>query len=260
MSTDAPMPSTKCGSPSRRSARVRLVARLMMLLLIVASVAQPNRSSRAADRPKLYVFLLTGIKSGVLEAALQAKLPGLTVTVFSRFRDFQEAMTAKRPEAVLAFQPALDAQKTPPVLRGLNKGQDFEKFVLLSAGAPLQGSLSNRTIGVVDLLGRAETQSFVAKLLKTPDVHTKLVTKLDDLLPLLQFSASDAVLVPASAVGGFKERSQMSLHVRETEDARVGRVALGVLVPAASAAVVSQIQALDAATKQMIGVDSWGSQ
>jgi hypothetical protein len=231
-----------------------------MLLLIVISVVQPMRISQAGDRPKLYVFLLTGIKSAVLEAALQAKLPGLTVTVFSRYRDFQEAMTTKRPDALLAFQPVLDAQKATLVLRGLSKGQDFEKFVLLSAGSPLEGSLSNRTIGVVDLLGRAETQSFVAKLLNTSDVHTKLVTKLDDLLPLLQFSASDAVLVPVSSVGAFKERSQMSLHVRDTEDARVGRAAVGVLAPAASAAVISQIQALDGATKQMIGVDSWGSQ
>src|SRR4051812_20848522 len=123
MTTDAFTP------PSRRPTRSRHLTWLATLLLVVASVAHPARTTRAGDRPKLYVFLLTGVKSAVLETALQAKLPGLTVTVFSRFRDFQEAMTSNRPDALLAFQPALDAQKATPVLRGLNKGQDFEKFV-----------------------------------------------------------------------------------------------------------------------------------
>jgi hypothetical protein len=226
-------------------------------VILFALGLAPMGVSRAESRPNLYVFLLSNAKSSALEKALQSKLPGLSVTLFRRYGDLHEALARKPPEALLTLQPVLDAHKLTASLRGLGLGEDSEKYVLLSAGPPLEGSLAGRTIGAVDILGHAETQTFVAALLKTPDVKTKLVTKLEDLLPMLQFSASDAVLVPARAVGSFTQRSRMSLQVREIADARVGRAAVAILAPEAGAIVVEQLQKLDAPTKDMIGVDSW---
>jgi hypothetical protein len=215
--------------------------------------------SQAADRPNLYVFLQTDVKATVFEKTMQARLPALNVRVFGRFRDFDEALTHDSPQALLTLLPLLEARNLEPTIRGLSAGQDTEDYVLVSVGAPLDGSLSNRLIGVVDLLGRKDTQAFVAALLKTNDVRTKLVTKLEDLLSLLQFGASDAILVPIGAVKSISERSKLSLVVRPLPDARVGRPAVSVLSPAARSIVVEQIKALDAATNQMIGVDQWRS-
>jgi len=225
--------------------------------LTVALGLSWSGSVGAEGRPTLYVFLHTDVKSTVLEKALQGSLPDLSVTVFGRFRDFEQALSGRPPDAVLALQPLLEARKLSAALRGIGQGRDVEPYVLMSVGSPLAGSLAGRTIGVVDLLGRTDTQTFVLALLKAPDAHLKLVTKLEDLLSLLQFAAADAILVPARIVKSFTERSRLSLQVRALPDVVVGRPAVAVLAPSSRAAVVRGIQRLDAATNQLMGVESW---
>ena len=222
---------------------------------LVGGRAVPD--ARADERPTLAVFLPADVKSGVIEKALQSHLPGLSVVVYGRFRDFELELTGHRPDAVMALEPLLVAQHIPAVLRGFSEGRDSEKYVLLSAGSPLEGSLGGKTIGVVDFLGRNDTQTFMAAALKTPDVRTKLVTKQEDLLSLLQFSAADAVLIPTTAVKTFAERSRLVFHVREVPGLLVGRAAIGVLRPAARAAVIRAIEGLDGVTNRMLGVDAW---
>jgi hypothetical protein len=226
------------------------------LLLVVVVVAVAPRVI-AADRPTLNVFLPADVRSGVIEKALQAHMPGLSVVVFGRFRDFESALATNRPDAVLALEPLLAAQKIAPVMRGQSEGRDSEKYTLLSSGAPLDGPLNGKTIGVVDFLGRADTQTFVASALKTPDVRTRLVTKQEDLLSLLTFSAADGVLLPSSAVKTFADRSRLPFHVREVPGLQVGLAAVGVLRPEARAVVVREIQSLDRETNRMLGVDAW---
>ncbi|MBC8132894.1 MAG: hypothetical protein H7X95_07920 [Deltaproteobacteria bacterium] len=131
--------------------------------------------------------------------------------------------------------------------------------MLLSANARLEGSLSNKVIGAVDVLGRKDTQAFVANLLKTPDVHTKLVTKVEDLLSLLQFSAADAVLLSESAAKGLGERTRMSLFTRALPEVRVGRAAVAVLSPHAQPIVSKSLQSLDGATNRLIGIETWST-
>jgi hypothetical protein len=232
----------------------RLAVALVAALLVVNATA-----ATAEVRPTLYVFLNTDVKSAVLEKTLQAKLPDLTVTVFGRFRDFEEALATKSPDAVLALQPVLAARNLDAVLRGVSNGRDADTVVLVSAGAPLEGSFANRTIGAVDFLGRKGMQEFVASLLQTPDVRVKLVARVEDLLSLLQFSAADAVLVPSDVVKGFRERSRLPLQVRPLHGALMGRVALAVLTPSVAERVARDVKALDGATNQLMGIDGWRS-
>ena len=110
---------------------------------------------------------------------------------------------------------------------------------------------------MVDLLGRTGTQQLVSKLLSNPSVELRRVTKLEDLLPLLQFSAAGAVLVPGSAAKSFSERSRLRLRVHTLADARVGLPALGVLRAEQRTFVLRQVQALDADTLRMLGVERW---
>ena len=180
------------------------------------------------------------------------------MTVFGRFRDFEEALAAKPPDAVLALEPLLASRSLKDDLHGVSNGEKSQRFVLLSAGAPLEGAIGERTVGAVDLLGRKDTQAFVAKLLKTfEDVKIKLVTKLEDLLSLLQFSAADGILVPASMVKPFSERSRLSLFVRELPDAVVGRAAVSVLTTEPRTTIVRSIQHLDTVTNKMMDIDGW---
>jgi hypothetical protein len=231
---------------------IGIAAALLGALLAIGLVAP----ARGADpRPALYVYLHTDTKSATLEKALQERMPSLTVTVFGRFRDFEEAMAARRPDAVVALQALLASQSVPVALQGLRGEHDWEPYVLLS-GAALDGALDGKVIGVVDLLGRDGTQQFVTRLLKT-DVKLKRVTKMEDLLPLLQFSAADAVLVPAAAVKSVTERSRLTLKVREMPEARVGLPAVGVLNAKVRELMVKQVQALDGDTCRTLGVEKW---
>jgi hypothetical protein len=248
-----------------RAARAPLAGLTVLRALLVAVLlfGPGGRSSDASAqgqegaRPTVYVYLHTDTKSALLEKGLQQKLPALEITVFGRFRDFEEAMTTKRPDAVVALGALLASQNVPIALQGLRGENDWEPYVLLSPGAPLDGSLSGKVIGVVDLLGRNGTQDFVSKLLKTADVKLKRVTKMEDLLPLLQFSAADGVLVPSAAVKSVTERSRLPLRVRELPDARVTLPAVGILNPKNRALMVKQIMALDGDTNRILGVEKW---
>jgi hypothetical protein len=235
----------------------RIARALLGALILLAGIVAPTRA--ADPRPSVYVYVHTDTKSATLEKALQDRLPGLGITVFGRFRDFEEAMTSRRPDAVVAFGPLLASQNVPVALQGLRADHDWEPYVLLSNGAALEGALSGRTIGVVDLLGRDGTQDFVTRLLKTPDLKLKRVTKMEDLLPLLQFSAADAVLVPAAAVKGVTERSRLPLKVRELPEARVSLPAVGVVNTKVRDLLVKEIQALDGDTNKTLGVERWRS-
>ena len=237
---------------------MRSRAPLLLVVAMVAAVLGVEPPAAGAQvRPTVYVFLNTDVKSAVLEKALQSKLPDLSVIVFGRFRDFEEALASRPPDAVLAAQPLLAARNLNPVLRGVSEGRDVSTVVLLSTGPPLEGSLANRTIGVVDYLGRKGTQDLVASLLQAPEVRIKLVVRVEDLLSLLQFSAADAVLVPSDFVKSFKERSRLPFQVRVVPGAVVGRVALGILTPSVTELVTREVKALDGAVNQMMGIDGW---
>src|SRR5205085_12365438 len=128
------------------------------------------------------------------------QLPGLALTVFGRFRDYQDAVTTKNPDAVVAITPLLDLDHTKATLQGMRGGKDWEPYLLVTTAAASPASWAGTTVGIVDLLGRDGTQAFAANAVGSTEVKVKRVAKIEDLLPLLEFSASDAVLVPSSAV------------------------------------------------------------
>jgi hypothetical protein len=222
-----------------------------------AILAPPSsRTARAqAGGPALYVFLQLDTKSSILEKTLQARLPGLAVTVFGRFRDFQDAVASKPPAAILAVSPLLEQEHQKVTLQGVRGGKDWESYVLASVG-PMK-SVDGKTVGVVDLFGHDGTQTFAANLLKTNDVKIKRVAKIEDLLPLIEFSAADAILLPASGVKRLTERTRLPLVVRELPNGRFGLPAVGVVNPAARDAIVRLIQELDAPTRGLLGVEGW---
>lgn len=239
-----------------RCGRRRLLALAAGALWLSGAGLAPV-SQAAPARPSLYVYLHTDAKSANLESSLKARLAALDVTVFGRFRDFEEAMATSKPDAVLGLQALLVSLEAPITLQGLRKGVPSEPYALVSSGSPLEGALAGKVVGVVDLLGRKGTQDFVAGLLKTSDLKLKRVTKLEDLLPLLQFSAADAVLMPAAEVKSVTERSRLPLRARELPEGRVGLASVSVLNPQHRDLVVKQVLSLDAETNRVLGVDKW---
>jgi hypothetical protein len=239
---------------ARRCAALALACTLLALGL---SQALFGRAEAQPKKPVVHVFLLLDVTSSTVERALQEHLPDLAITVFGRFRDFEEARSIAPPDAVLTLTQVLDYRGEKVTLQGTRGGASVEEYVLASAGRPLEGSLAGKTIGVVDLMGREGTQDFLNRLLGISDVKMKRVSKIEDLLPLLEFSAADGVVLASAAVPRLTERTRLVIRTRELPDARVGLPAVAVVNPAVREAIVRSFQGLDPGTEHLLGIDAW---
>jgi hypothetical protein len=212
------------------------------------------------NKPVVHVFLQLDAKSSVVEKTLQQHLPELGVVVFGRFRDFEEGLSNGHPDAVLSIAPVLGQRGKTASLQGQRGGKSAEPYVLASVNQPLNGSLAGKTIGVVDLLGRDGTQTFLNGLLKATDIKIKRVAKIEDLLPLLEFSAADGIVLPSSMLGRLLERTRLVIKTKELPGGPVGLPAVAVLNPSVRELVVRSFRDLDLPTKRLLGIDSWSVQ
>ena len=222
-----------------------------------AAAATPAAAPAGGGHPTVYVLLQIDAKLGDVEKMLSDHLPGLTVKMFATYRDFDSASATGNPDAVLVIPPVLDARGKKASLQGTREGKDTEPYVLVSIDKPLEGPLAGKTIGMVDLLGRDGSQAFVAQVTKDKDFKVKRVAKVEDLVPLLEFSAAQALLVPSSMMTSLAKHTRLALKTRELPDGHVGLPAVAILNPAAKDAVVKAFNGLDPATKAVLGVDAW---
>lgn len=208
-------------------------------------------------RPVVYVFLQLDAKPNVVEKTLQQQLPELNVTVFGRLRDFEDGLTNNHPDAVVSIGPILKKHGKAPSLQGYRDGKSVEPYVLASINQQLEGALGGKTIGVVDLLGRDGTQTFVNGLLNATDIKVKRVAKVEDLLSLLEFSAADGIVLPSAMLRVLMERTRLAIRWKQVPGAPVGLPAVAVLNALARDVVVKSFQHLDASSKRLLGIDSW---
>src|SRR5258706_3596272 len=167
------------------------------------------RSARArAGRGNLVVFVQTTVKQRALQAMLQAALPGLSVTAVGRVADFERALE-EGPDAVLTLPLVMQAHGMIPEIRGRRGGAVNETYSLVGVDAP-PDPVSLKTLGALDVLGRDGTNAFVRGLIGTP-LKVERVTKVEDLLPLLQMQRADAVLIPSRLFSEVESTS--SLHL-----------------------------------------------
>jgi hypothetical protein len=228
-------------------------------VLAAGALACPHDAGAQDARPTVFVFLQLDIKSSALEQALQKQLPGVALTVFGRFRDFQDGVATRNPDAIIAITPLLDLDHTRVTLQGVRAGKESEPYMLVTTSAGPPASWAGKTVGIVDLLGRDGTQSFAATAIGSTEAKVKRVAKIEDLLPLLEYSVADAVLIPASSVKRFTERTRLPLTVRELPGARVGLPAVAVRNEKTRSLVLRAIQKLDPETRSLIGIDTWGA-
>lgn len=218
-------------------------------LLVLALLA----ASAWADR--IYVFYPSMAKPNVVQAALQAKLVGHEVTVFGRLADFTAMVGQDPPDVILA--PRILAEKFAgykPFLKGERKGATQEPGILISTKPLDMGALASVNLGVVGVLDRAAMNGFAQGVLGTlPKI--KMVTKVEDLLPLLTFGSADAILVGEGQVEEIKGRSQASLQATPIEHGKIGLVVAAAKGDAANAE--AGLKGLGATEKKMLGVDAW---
>jgi len=204
---------------------------------------------------KIYVFYPSMAKPNVVQAALQAKLAGNEVTVFGRLADFTAMVGQTPPDVILAPKALVDQfAGFKPFLKGSRKGATHEGAVLISTKPVNAGAMASVNLGVVGILDRAAMNGFVQGVVGALP-KLKLVTKVEDLLPLLTFGSADAILVGEDQVDDIKGRSQAALQTTEIDNGTIGLVVAAAKGDAAKAE--SGLKGLGAAEKKMLGVDSW---
>lgn len=202
--------------------------------------------------PKLLVFLHVVAKQRALQNELTAALPGVEVTAVGRIADFQRSLTAGQ-DAVLSLPVVLAVHRLLVELQGHRQGASEESYSLVGANrAPEPDGVA--TVGAIDMLGRIGTTEFVHSLIgNKPKVER--VTKVEDLLPLLQMQRADAVLLPTRLLPELAQASRLRLFDRQL--ARPVGLAAAAKRGVYGPQLLTKLRQLPAAVSKMLGVDQW---
>lgn len=196
------------------------------------------------------------MRAQAFEKQLEAQLPGVDVTVFSRIHEFETAL-ADRPDGAIAQRPVLEALGLRPELQGHAGERSTERYVIMSANVPVSpGELAGKTLGVVDILGRKRMEGFVSGVLGTPSPKLKYVTHERDLLPLLQFNAAAAVVISESWAKRLREKSEMNLRTTSLSN-EVGLPAVVFASAQGKAALDGKIRSAGRGFNDALGVTQW---
>jgi hypothetical protein len=219
---------------------------------VVAAAGTLPAGTAFGDASRLLVFLHLAVKQRALETMLQGVLPGIIVTAVGRTADFERALEETQ-DGVLTLPVVLASKGLSPRMRGYRGGAPDEVYSLIGAdSSPDPAKVAS--VGALDLLGREGTTAFVQELLGSkPKVER--VTKVEDLLPLLQMQRVEAVLLPARLFPEIQRLSRLTLAARDLP-LRVGLPALAA-TGAGGGQVASAISKLPAQTLRTMGVDEW---
>jgi hypothetical protein len=211
-----------------------------------------NDPASGQAQPKLLVFLHVALKQRAFQSELQTALSGVLVTAVGRIGDFERGLKEGQ-DAVLTLPLVLAAYGLKGTLQGLRKGSPNELYAL--AGVDVMPEPSRvGVVGVLDLLGREGMKGFVQDLMGSQP-RIERVTKVEDLLPLLQMQRVDAILLPARLLGEVQASSRLNLPSRE--------LPRGIALPAVAsigargAGVLSAVKALPASLASTMGVNEW---
>jgi hypothetical protein len=173
----------------------------------------PDQPSQTAlGSPKLLVFLHVALKQRAFQSELQAALGQVAVMAVGRTADFDRGL-AEGPDAVLTLPAVLAAHRLTVALQGLRKGSPDEPCALAGVDAPPDPA-TVASVGVLDVLGREGMNRLVLDLLgRQPKVER--VTKVEDLLPLLQLQRVDAIILPSRLLGEVRAVSRLNVVARE---------------------------------------------
>jgi hypothetical protein len=219
-----------------------------------AALAQESfpDGDRMANAETLLVFVHVLVKQLAFQRALQAALGRVAVTAVGRISDFERKMQ-EVPDAVLTLPIVLRAKGLVPRLQGLRQGAADETYALVGVAAPPDPAAVG-AVGALDLVGRDGTAVFVTEMLgRTPKIER--VTKVEDLLPLLQMQLVDAVLLPERFLPELRSTSRLDL-VTTALPKRVGLPAL-VAVGGGGDDVIAAAAALAPPALKLLGVDAW---
>lgn len=212
----------------------------------------------SAEKETLYVFLPSTSRPKVIQERLSKACKNIEIISFGKIEDLKARIVSAPPTAVLSLPKVLALfDEYSVVFSGTINGSREQKYVLLSVDkkAKLDG-LATARVGVVDFLGRREMEKFLG--LQLPALPKfKRVTKVEDLLPLLNFKMVDAILLPDSHVSFLQGKSKLNLVATQIKDSKLAVTALAVRTPQKSNNLIQTIRSLNDEIKRLLEVEGW---
>ena len=223
-------------------------------LSAVSALAATELVRRTAEARalKVLVFLHVALKQRAFEGQLREALPGLEVTAVGRLADFERALEEGQ-DAIMSLPLLLASHRLSAKVQGYHAGSPDERYSLVAASvAPTPDRVS--AIGALDLLGRDATNKFVYGLLGSRP-RVERVTKLEDLLPLLQMQKVDGILLPTRLLPDVQAGSRLALAQHQLPG--LMRLPALAAVGPNGAEAVAAVARLPLKISKTLGVDEW---
>lgn len=219
------------------------------------------------QRPKVYAFLPSNVRPHALQTLMAREAPDVDITFFGRFREFEVQVLQNKPDAVLTFPMVVEYMSQSeslgfkPLIQGVKDQKAVEAYVLLAVDRQIEvGAIDQTAIGVVSLMGRRQMGHYLADKFKVGKISIKTVTKLEDLLSLLQFEDVDAILVPESRLEYYKQRSKLNLVITRLPDVSYRLPVMFVspqLKEESQKTLREALEKLEPKVSNLLGVDQW---
>ena len=224
-------------------------------VVLIATVSMPCISEGAE---KLYVFFPSVMSAASVQQELISACPGIEITVFGRFKDFEDGVMSHSPDAILTKPDVIGQIGGYNIkLNGTRKGDTEEPYIFLSVNSPVDvSSLSGKSIGVFDILGRKGMEKFIGKFLN-PVPQLQRVSKIEDLLQLLTYNMVEGILIPEVYTDCYKKISKLNFVVTRLPNMKAGILALGVKQGREAALTVKLLTALNEQSVSLLEVDKW---
>ena len=234
--------------PRRGRLGLRLVGLLAALFVLTCDgVARPSAT--------LFVFAPTFLRPRAVEQTLEGALPTVDVVVFARFADLVEATSRARADGILALPLSLQQLGREPALQGVAEGSALERYVLVRP-KDVSGPVS--VVAAVDLVGSGEFPQYIRRVVGRPRVQrASRVSKVADLLPVLQFRLADTILIAARFLPGLRQRSAMVFRTEEPAIFMERRVAVAFHDAESRARLEPLILQLGPRDLQILGATGW---
>jgi hypothetical protein len=227
--------------------------RILSLLLLLSTV------SLVFAQKNLYIFYPSIARPQTIQDKVEKVFHGTTVTAFGRYNDFSAKIEIEPPDMIITKTMIIrQLNSYTPVLHGYRNGKSEDSYVLLSINQPidLKNITSETLIGTIDIMGRNGMNTFVSQFFPTIP-KLKRVTKVEDLLPLLTFNMTDAVLVQEPAVSYFKTTSNLNFNVTPLPETKDGIVALGIKNGINPEKIIATLKFVDKEVCALFEVDLW---
>jgi hypothetical protein len=211
----------------------------------------------SVETETLYVFYPTPMTTAALQAKLSEACPGMEITVFSRLRDFEDSVRSDKPDAILTKPIIIEKIGGYVVkLKGSRKENTEEPYFLVSDKTISINQLANKSVGILDMIGKKEMDAFVGKYLN-PIPELKRVSKIDDLLLLLTFNMAEGILIPEIYIKYYREKSKLNFVVSPVPNMKSGIVAVGVRQEKEAATAIKLLTALNKQYLELLEIDQW---